>query len=316
MKISVVAPMFNEVDNLTTTLNKIKIEFQNNNINDYEIVFVNDGSTDNSEAKAKELEKKEPNLKVIGYQVNQGRGKALRTGFNYANGDIICSIDFDLSYDASHITRMINEFKVNPLIDLVLVSAYMPGGKTIGVSPLRLLISKLGNFVYRYAFSPKIYTSTCVVRAYKKEVIKSLWLDSDDKEIHLEIISKALANKYKHVEIPGTLTKRMIGKSKFKFRATSIKHLIFLIQERPILLFGITGLLFLFLSLLSTTLFTYGRFFNPEFFYSKFGKIFSPNFVMILFLGGVNLLGLGFLGIQNNVLKKEIYRIQKRINEQ
>ena len=80
MKISIVAPMFNEVDNLVTTLNKIKEEFKKNKISDYEIIFVNDGSTDDTETKAKELEKKS-NTKVIGYQVNQGRGKALRTGF-------------------------------------------------------------------------------------------------------------------------------------------------------------------------------------------------------------------------------------------
>ena len=315
MKISIIAPMFNEEDNLQTTLSKINQELEKNNIQDYEIIYVNDGSTDQTWEKAKELEAKNENLKVIGYTINQGRGKALRTGFDFATGDIICTIDFDLSYDVSHITRMIKEFESDPLLDLVLVSAYMPGGKTIGVSPFRLFISKLGNYIYRYAFTPKIYTSTCVVRAYKKDVIKSLWLDSDDKEIHLEIISKALANNYKHKEIPGTLTKRKVGKSKFKFRATSIKHLIFLIQERPILLFGIFGLILLLISFISTILFVYGRFFNPDFLISNIGRIFSPNFVIVLFLGGINMLGLGFLGIQNNLLKKELFKIQKRINK-
>tara|TARA_B100001287_G_scaffold106033_1_gene89234 strand:+ start:15665 stop:16615 length:951 start_codon:yes stop_codon:yes gene_type:complete len=315
MTVSIVAPMYNEEDNLQSTLSKLKTEFQNNEINDYEIIFVNDGSTDNTLLKAKELEKNESQLKVIGYDINQGRGKALRTGFDFANGDIICSIDFDLSYDASHVTRMIKEFEKNPIIDLVLVSAYMPGGKTIGVSPFRLLISKLGNYIYRYAFSPKIYTSTCVVRAYKKEVIKSLWLDSDDKEIHLEIISKALANNYKHKEIPGTLTKRKVGKSKFKFRSTSVKHLIFLVQERPIILFGFFGFILLVLSIFSTSFLIYGKFFNSDFFSSAIGRIFSPNLVLILFLGGINMLGLGFIGIQNNLLKKELFKIQKTIKK-
>ena len=308
--------MFNEEENLTSSFSKIVSELATNNILNYEIIFVNDGSTDNTWEKAKELALENDKLKVVGYNANQGRGKAIRTGIDNANGDIICTIDFDLSYDPPHITRMIKKLENSQLTDAVLTSCYMPGGNTIGIPPFRLFISKMANLLYRFAFTPQIYTSTCVVRAYRKDAIKYLDLESDDKEIHLEIISKLLANNFKIKEIPGTLTKRKIGKSSFKFAATSISHLTFFLQQKPIFIFGFTGVLFLILAFFSSSLFLYGRFVNPDFLLSNFGRFFSPNFVIILFLGGLNMLGLGLIGIQNSAQKKEILKIQKKLNEQ
>lgn len=308
--------MYNEEDNLQNTLQQIKQEMHNNQIDDYEIIFVNDGSTDNTWSKAKELEKKEEKLKVIGYSLNQGRGKALRTGFDYATGDIIITIDFDLSYEVTHIGRMINYLYENPIIDIVLVSAYMKGGKTIGVSPFRLLISKLGNYLYRYAFSQKIYTSTCVVRAYRKQAIKNLYLHSDDKEIHLEIISKALANNSKIAEIPGILTKRKKGISKFKFKATSISHLLFLIHEKPFLIFGILGFVLFVIGFFASAILIYTRFGENEIFNQSFiSRISSPSFVLMLFLFGFQFIGLGFLGVQNSFLKRELFKIQSMLKK-
>ncbi len=311
MKYSIIAPMFNEEQNLHTTLEKLKDEMLNQRISDYEIIFVNDGSTDATWTKAKELEKAEDRLKVIGYTINQGRGKALRTGIDEASGEIIITIDFDLSYDAAHISRMIQTLDENPVLDIVLVSAYMPGGKTIGVSKNRLLISKLGNILYRYAFSQKIYTSTCVVRAYRKDAIKTLLLESDDKEIHLEILSKALANGFKIKEIPGTLTRRKAGKSKFKFKATSISHLIYLLHEKPILLFGFLGFFLTIGALLASLILVYTRFSgNEAFVQTIIGRIVSPSFVLMLYLFGLQFLAIGFLGIQNTMLKRELFKIQ------
>ena len=321
MKISVVAPMFNEQDNLLITLNKIQKEFKENNISNYEIIFVNDGSTDETFYKAKELEKNNIQLSVIGYEINQGRGKALRTGIDFASGDVICTIDFDLSYHESHITRMIKELEDNPITDVVLASCYMPGGKVIGVPRFRLFVSKTANLLYRFAFSPRIYTSTCVVRAYRKEAIKYLELESDDKEIHLEIISKLLSNGFKIKEIPGTLTRRIESsnttqRKTFKFRRHSLSHILYFIQEKPFVLFGILGTTLCLLSIASSGVLFYTRFAdNIEFNNTFLARIMSPNLIIILFLSGLQMIGLGFLGIQNNLLKKELFKTQKQINK-
>jgi dolichol-phosphate mannosyltransferase len=316
MKISIVAPMFNESLNIENTILKVKEELKNKGYDDYELVFVNDGSKDDTWEKAKEIAKNEPILKVVGYSVNQGRGKALRTGIDKAIGDLIITIDFDLSYDATHITRMVKELENDETLDAVLASCYMPGGKTVGIPPFRLFISKTANLLYRYAYTPQIYTSTCVVRAYRKEAIQALDLESNDKEIHLEIISKLLANNKKLKEIPGTLTRRSAGKSSFKFKAHSISHIIFFIQERPFALFGILGFILMLLGFASSIVLLISRFGNIEGFEELFiSRISSPNFVIILFLAAFQILGLGFLGIQNNLLKKELFKMQSTLRK-
>jgi len=88
-----------------------------------------------------------------------------------------------------------------------------------------------------------IYTSTGIFRAYRKRVLDSLEIESDGKEIHLEILSKALALGYRVKESPAILTSRKKGKSKFKFRKTAISHLVFSVFEKPVIIFGFVGLL-------------------------------------------------------------------------
>ena len=250
MKISIVAPMFNESANMENTLAAIKTEMAKHPDWDYEMIFVNDGSTDDTWTKGKDLEKKEEQLTVIGYQTHQGRGMALRIGFSEASGNVIATIDFDLSYNPSHITKMVETLRDNPSVDVVLASAFMPGGQTINVPPFRLWISRMANFLCQYAFKQKIYTSTCVVRAYRKKVLDNLTLESTDKVIHLEIISKALDTSYKIKEIPAILSVRKTGKAKFKLVASSISHLKFLFKQKPILVTGILLFMVLFVCLL------------------------------------------------------------------
>jgi dolichol-phosphate mannosyltransferase len=316
MRVSVIAPMYNEEENVEKTFFEIKKELDAQHVNDYEIIFVNDGSTDNTLIKVNDLAEKNRGLKVVSYKQNKGRGHALRTGFSNATGDIILTIDFDLTYDVSHITRMIRELENSEQTDVVLVSAYMPGGKVIGVTGMKLFFSKWGNFILRQAFSKKIYTSTCVVRGYRKAVLDSLMLESNGKEIHLEILSKVLANGFEVKEIPGFLHKRKFGKSKTKFTATSISHLIYFIHEKPFLIFGFIGTLLVVLGFLSSFVLFYTRFSgNLAFNESLLSKIASPNFVTMLFFSGMQMVAIGFLGIQNNILKKEMMKIQRMINK-
>jgi dolichol-phosphate mannosyltransferase len=314
MLISLISPMYNEESNIEQTLKELQNEMSKYPELDYEIIFIDDGSTDNSLAKANSLKDTYPKLKIFGYPKNQGRGKALRTGFNHATGDIIITLDFDLSYSADHIGMMLDVLIKEPVIDAVLVSAYMPGGKTIGVPKFRLFLSKLGNLIYRFAFSQPIYTSTCVVRAYRKTVIKYLTLFENDKEIHLEIISKLLANGFVIKEIPGTLTSRKSGKSKFRFRRTSLNHLIYFFHEKPFIVFGLLGSVFIILGIISTFMIIYTRFSGDvEFTKTLVGRIASPNFVILNFIFGFQFIGLGFLGAQNSIIKKEIFRIQRQL---
>jgi dolichol-phosphate mannosyltransferase len=313
IELSIVAPMFNEQNNIETTLQKLTSVLETAE-KKYEIIFVNDGSTDETLSICENAKKEFPTLRIVSYVPNQGRGKALREGINHARGKYICTIDFDLSYDETHILRMYSEITQHVNIDAVLVSCYMPGGKTEGVSPFRLFISKTGNMILRTAFPQKIYTSTCVVRCYKREVIQSIPLDSDDKEIHLEILSKLFALGHKVKEIPGTLTKRKMGKSKFKFKATSISHLLFTLTERPALYLALIGVVFLFASLMFSAILIYFRIY-PEVVseYKIFGRLISSTFIVFLTVIGFQSFILSFLALLIGGLRKEIIRTQAMI---
>src|SRR4030067_2970777 len=226
MDLSIVIPMFNEAENVKSTLYRVEeaiAPFRGT----YEIIPVNDGSLDNTLEVLKRIESQNGKVRVVSYPRNIGRGMALRKGFKESKGEIIVSIDADLSYDPHYILDLIKTLRINPDIDFVLASPYMPGGGVQNVPFLRLCISKLGNRILRFAIPNRIYTSTGIFRAYRRKVLDSLELEADGKEIHLEILSKALALGFRVKEIPAILTNRKRGKSKFKFKKTATSHLIF-----------------------------------------------------------------------------------------
>ncbi|MFX0135883.1 MAG: glycosyltransferase family 2 protein [Candidatus Hodarchaeota archaeon] len=304
-ELSIIVPMYNEEANVRNTVDQIRSAMKAFD-SKWELIIVNDGSTDNSLQMAQEIEREENNIRVISYYPNSGRGKALRTGFENGRGNFIITIDFDLSYDASHILKLYKEIKNDNSVDIVLGSAYMAGGQTDSVPWFRLFTSKIGNKILSYAFPFRITTSTCILRGYKRKVLDSLPLESNGKEIHLEILSKAISLGYAIKEIPATLKARKKGKSKFKFRSTTISHLLFSFFEKPILVFGFIGLLLLisgFVGGIYITVLELQDRLNPV----------RPlvTLVVILVLSGLQILSFGFIAIQIGIIRKEIYKVQK-----
>lgn len=305
MDLSIVIPMFNEAENVENTLSRVE-ESLSNFKGEYEIIAVNDGSTDNTKEILDRVASKNNKIKVVSYPKNIGRGMALRRGFQQSQGEIIVSIDADLSYDPKYILNLIQTLENDSHIDFVLASPYMPGGGVRDVPTFRLLISKLGNKILRIVMPNRIYTSTGIFRAYRKKVLDSLELESDGKEIHLEILSKALALGFRVKEVPAILTGRKKGASKFKFRKTAISHLVFSVFEKPMVIFGFLGLVTLGIGFLIGLYIAYLR----------FSGSLTPGrplitFSLLLILGGIQILSFGFIALQILTLRKEILRVQK-----
>jgi len=305
MDLSIVIPMFNEAENVETTLKRVK-EVLAQFPGSFEIVPVNDGSVDNTLEILEKVAEKDDKIKVVSYPKNIGRGMALRKGFQEASGEIIVSIDADLSYSPHYLLDLVETLRKEPDIDFVLASPYMPGGGVQNVPAFRLSVSKWGNKILRLAMPNRIYTSTGIFRAYRRKVLDSLELESDGKEIHLEILSKAIALGYRVKEVPATLTGRQKGRSKFKFRKTAVSHLVFSAFEKPMIVFGFIGLLTLAIGLLIGLYIAYLRFLGDL----------TPGrplitFAILLILGGIQILSFGFIAIQIVSLRREILRIQK-----
>lgn len=305
MDISVVIPMCNEAENVPTTLSRIKAVMEETG-RSYEIIPVNDGSTDATLAILEEIGRKDPHVKVVSYPNNIGRGKALRAGFAKARGEIVASIDADLSYDPEYILDFVRVFAHEEDVDVVLASPYMRGGKTKGVPLLRLLVSRAGNMILSFSLPGKFKTVTCLFRAYRKKVLESLELESTGKEIHLEILSKVLALGFRVKEVPATLKGRKKGKSKFRFRGTAISHLMFSILQKPMIIFGIMGI----------GLLTVGLVMGGYIVYLRYTQSLNPvrpmmTMVVLFLLGGIQLLSFGFIAILMGILRKEILKVQK-----
>lgn len=306
--LSVIIPMFNEEANVRSTIDRVESTLAGLG-KSFEILPVNDGSTDSTLKELHEIAGMNPKVRVVSYERNGGRGKALRYGFKAARGEMIASIDADLSYEPEYILKMVHTLQNDPETDIVLASAYMPGGGTEGVPRDRLFISKLGNRILRLSIAEDIHTVTCIVRCYRREVIESLDLESDDKEIHLEILSKAIAMGFRIKEIPAVLKARKKGKSKFKFRSTAVTHLIFTAFERPVLLFGIIGIMLTLIGL-GIGVYILALYLNHTL---------SPGrpllmFMAIFILGGMQILSFGFLASQINYLRNEVLRIRRSIS--
>lgn len=305
MRLSIISPMYNEEENIEGTIREI-CQILADYEYPWELILVNDGSTDRSLTVATKLAGQYPNVIVLSYPINRGRGYALRTGFAHAKGVLIITLESDLSYDPITIVEMVKEFEKDKMVHMLLASPYMEGGRAENVPFKRLAISKLGNKILGFAMGGNFATVTQMFRGYRREVIESLELEADRKEIHLEILSKALAAGYCVQEIPAFLRWRATGSSKFKFRATAISHLLFSFYEKPSLLFGLIGLTIGMLGLLVGVyiiILWQQQTLNPT----------RPlmTLLILLIVSGLLLGGFGFIGTQIVALRKEIIKVQR-----
>ena len=308
-EVSVVVPMFNEEENVEATVERLKGALEPLKCA-YEIVLVNDGSTDSTHAVAQAVSEREPNVSFVSYPTNRGRGKAMRVGFAESAGRFLCTTEADLSYGEDIVVRMVSELRNSPDLDMVVASPYMPGGGLAGVPWFRALVSRLGNLVLAVAMAGRLHTVTGMTRAYRRQVLETLELESDGKEIHVEIISKALALGYLVREIPATLRWRTRGKSKFRFRRTASTHLVLTFLERPMMLFGALGFLMLLIGFVLGVDIVVLRFTGSL----TAGRPLIT-LVALLVIGGIQVLSFGLIGTQIAALRRESVKIQRQNRE-
>lgn len=302
MKVTVIIPMYNEEENVVKTIhevNKILKTYE-----DYEIIAVDDGSFDKTFERASIAASENLRVKVLKHSTNCGMGKALRTGFKKAEGDVIITIDADLSYDIAYIPTLVDA--IDEETDIVIGSQYMDGGKTEDIPKLRLFISKMANKIVGYAMASNFSTVTGVFRAYKREVLDSIELDSNGTEINPEILAKANSIGFNIKEVPVTLGNRKLGESKVKIKSTTVSHLLFSFHEKPMMLFGAIGIILLFIGMISAL----------YLFYQYIMGTLDPNrplmlFMVLMILSGIQILIFGFVATQISLLKREVYIVQK-----
>lgn len=303
MEVSVIIPMYNEEENVLHTLQEVKNVLRQ--YSPFQIIAVDDGSADNTLTLLEQYASENQEVEVLKHPVNMGMGKALVTGFKNAKGKVIVTLDADLSYDPNYIPLLVWKLHEENA-DVVIGSQYMHGGKTEGIPFIRLFVSKMANRIVGYSMNENISTVTGILRAYRKEVLDSIEIESRGTAINPEILSKAIALDFKIIEVPVTLKGRELGESKVQFRSTTISHLLLTFYERPMILFGFVGLALCIIGVVSAIYL---------FYLYLIGQL-DPNrplmiFMLLTLLSGIQILIFGFMATQISLLKREIYIVQK-----
>ncbi|HLC50910.1 MAG TPA: glycosyltransferase family 2 protein [archaeon] len=224
--ITYVIPAYNEEENLRRIGSEL-IPALNASGEKYEIIIVNDGSSDSTEIEAKKLVDRFKFVRLISHKKNSGMGAAVRTGISSASGDILITLDSDLTYGPSEILKVLNEYKKTKA-DCVIGSHFMEGGNVEEVKDVRKLLSQAINHIYRMLFGGNVKTISSILRLYKTEQLRELNLTSAGFTINAEILFKLLQRKRRVVETPVTLTTRKFGISKLNFWKEAKNHIVLL----------------------------------------------------------------------------------------
>jgi len=242
--ISVLIPVYNEQDSIKTLYSELKENL--NELYSWEVLFLNDGSTDNSKEIIRNLIKTESNVRQISFLKNKGKSEALNVGFRNCNSTYIVTIDADLQDDPSEINNLIN--KIDEGFDMV------SGWKHNRKDPIsKTLPSKIYNFILKTISGIKIHDFNCGLKIYKSDVVKVLNIYGG---LHRFIPILVSQNGFSIAEIPVNHRKRKYGIS--KYGSSRIFHgffdlitLMFFNKylNRPLHFFGLFGLFSLVLGL-------------------------------------------------------------------
>ncbi len=237
--LSVVVPCFNEQDSLPHLAAKLdSLSKQLAASCELEYVFVNDGSRDKTAELLAEFDDKRlgASVRVITHETNRGLGAALVSGFDAARGELVAALDCDCTYDPLLIPQMLDAF--DDQTDVLTGSEFHPEGRVEGVSWLRLLFSRTMCAMYRWLFWARIHSFSCLLRIYRREVLRDLPIRSRGFLSCTEVLVRALAAGYRIREFPLTLTARRHGQSKIPIVRTILDHLKFMIGLRLSVWFG------------------------------------------------------------------------------
>lgn len=203
-KISIVVPLFNEEESILPLINEIRKAVKPIN-KPYEIIFVDDGSTDSSLKNIKDAGKTDNRIKFVSFRKNYGKSAALQVGFKTATGDAIITMDADLQDDPHEIPALLK--KLDEGFDLC------SGWKKQRFDPIiKKYSSRFFNFVTRVMSGIKIHDFNCGLKAYRREVVQNIHVYG---ELHRYVPVLAKWQGFTVTEIPVKHHPRRYGKTKF-----------------------------------------------------------------------------------------------------
>jgi glycosyltransferase involved in cell wall biosynthesis len=308
MTLSVVIPLYNEEENVQMLFERLKGTLDHLK-KEYEIIFVDDGSTDRTLSILEEIQAKDKTVVVLSLRRNFGQTAAFAAGFDFARGDVIVTMDGDLQNDPADIPKLLELIKDNDLVS---------GWRKKRKDPFftRRLPSIMANWLISNVTGVKLHDYGCSLKAYRREVIKNLKLYG---EMHRFIPAVASWYGVRIAEVETIHHQRLRGKSKYGISRT-IKVVLDLItvkflqsfSTKPIQFFGPVGIISGFLGFLISLYLAIDKLF--------FGRDIGGRPLLLLgallIIVGIQLIGMGLLGemlvrVYHESQRKPIYVIKK-----
>ena len=314
MNISVVIPLLNEKESLRELTDSIIDVMKSYNFS-YEIIFIDDGSSDNSWDIIEELSSKSDTIKGIKFHRNYGKSQALHAGFLKSQGKVVFTMDADLQDDPKEIPAMYDMI-MNDNFDLI--SGWKK--KRFDSVIFKNIPSKIFNFAARTTSGIKLNDFNCGLKAFKKDVIKSINVYG---EMHRYIPILAKNEGYKKIgekivnHRPRKYGKTKFGPSRFLYGFLDLLTIWFISSfgKRPMHLFGSLGLILITTGFLFAAYLGYDKIIlnpggrliteRPEFYISLVTMIIGSQFFSMGFIGELML---------KSINQKPQYIIQKQTN--
>ncbi|RMG78378.1 MAG: glycosyltransferase [Bacteroidetes bacterium] len=245
MDISVIIPLYNEQESLKELTEWIRKVMSEHNFS-YEIIFIDDGSTDNSWEVIEQLQKSYPEVKGVKFRRNYGKSAALNTGFNMAKGDVVITMDADLQDSPDEIPELYKMIKEQHY-------HIVSGWKKKRFDPLsKTLPTKLFNKVTSWVSGIKLHDFNCGLKAYDQAVVKSIEVYGEMHR-YIPVIAK-WAGFNRITEKVVAHRPRKYGQSKFGIERfingfLDLLSITFVsrFQKKPMHFFGTLGTLFFLL---------------------------------------------------------------------
>jgi len=308
MTLSVVIPLYNEEENIQLLHERLR-KALDPLAREYEILFVDDGSTDRSLSLLEKIQADDKRVIVLSLRRNFGQTAAFAAGFDFARGDVVVTMDGDLQNDPADIPKLLEMIKDNDLVS---------GWRKKRKDPFftRRFPSIIANWLISKVTGVKLHDYGCSLKAYRREVIKNLKLYG---EMHRFIPAVASWYGVRVAEVETVHHPRLHGKSKYGISRT-IKVVLDLItvkflqsfSTKPIQFFGPVGVLSGFLGFLILLYLTIDKLF----FGNPIGG--RPLILLgaLLIIVGIQLIGMGLLGemlvrVYHESQRKPIYVMKK-----
>ena len=305
--ISIIIPVFNESESIAYLLEEVKNVMEVNELN-YELIVVNDGSQDNTDAVLVELTKNIKELLVISLRKNYGQTAAMAAGFDISRGDIVITLDGDLQNDPNDIPKLISE--INTGYDLICGWRFDRKDKLIN----RRIPSKIANKLIAKVTGLKLHDYGCSLKAFTKEIIDDVKLYG---ELHrfLPILASIEGARIKEVKV--NHRSRKYGSSKYgidrTFRVLMDLLTVWFMTRfltRPMYGFGFVGIISILISLLMSSYLLIEKILGQD-----IGNRPMLMFALILGVAGVQLFSFGLLSellirTYHESQKRPIYRVR------